>query len=88
MQNAPGGATRCRTMTAGLPGGSVENIVSLSRVAAYSAHGAASSSNVARALSTEAPDIGHDIRDLAAREIHVRHFGMRIAEEGPSAFRR
>ena len=35
----------------------------------------------------ERPDIGNDVGDLLAGETHVRHYGMRIHEEGRERFR-
>ena len=35
----------------------------------------------------ERPDIGDNVGDLAARQIYVRHYGMRIHEEGRERFR-
>jgi hypothetical protein len=34
----------------------------------------------------ERPDIGGDVGDLAARQIHVRHFWMRIVRKAERAF--
>jgi len=35
----------------------------------------------------ERPDIGDNVGDLAARQIHVAHYGMRIRKEGRERFR-
>ena len=45
--------------------------------------GSDSPSRIPHLSPIEAFDIGGDVGDLAARQIHVRHFGMRIGEETP-----